>query len=175
MDVERIQKVNNLALDLMKQGLASDRDEAIAKAEHIFKDRDTEDYAELRKTMNGDTSEEQNKEQQQITNSSDLTQDQIKEILEEKEDNLINTYYPKFKSHEFDFLVEKNLFKLNFSRYGLIEIKDASQNQALETIRTTLLLLKDLKKCKKKWNILNVKFHILRTNQYKGEQPLLRV
>ena len=60
---------------------------------------------------------------------------QVKDMLEEKEDNIINPYYPMFKSHEFDFLVEKNLFKLNFSRYGLIEIKDASQNQALETIR----------------------------------------
>jgi len=60
---------------------------------------------------------------------------EIKKILEDKEDNLINTYYPKFKSHEFDVLVEKNLFKLNFSKYGLIEIKDSSQNQALETIR----------------------------------------
>ena len=59
----------------------------------------------------------------------------IKEILEDKKDNLINTYYPKFKSHEFDVFVNKNLFKLNFSKYGLIEIKDSSQSQALETIR----------------------------------------
>ncbi len=59
----------------------------------------------------------------------------IKEILKDKEDNLINTYYPKFKSHEFDVWVDKNIFKLNFSKYGLIEIKDSSQNQALETIR----------------------------------------
>ena len=52
MDVERIQKVNNLALDLIKQGLAVDREEAIAKAEQIFKERDTEDYANIRQTMN---------------------------------------------------------------------------------------------------------------------------
>ncbi len=59
----------------------------------------------------------------------------IQEILEDKEDNFINEYYPRFKSHKFDFLVEQNLFKLNFSKYGLIEIKKSSQNQALETIR----------------------------------------
>ena len=51
MDVERIQKVNNLALDLMKQGLAQDREEAVVKAEEIFKGRDTEDYANIRQTM----------------------------------------------------------------------------------------------------------------------------
>jgi len=61
--------------------------------------------------------------------------DKVKEILENKEDNFINQYYPRYKSHKFDFLVEQNLFKLNFSKYGLIEIKDSSQNQALETIR----------------------------------------
>ena len=59
----------------------------------------------------------------------------IKEALEDKENNTINTYYPKFKSHEFDFIVENNLFKLNFSKYGLVELKDGSQSQALETIR----------------------------------------
>ena len=60
---------------------------------------------------------------------------EVKQILEEKENNIVNNYYPKFKSHEFDFVVENNLFKLNFSKYGLVEIKDASQSQALETIR----------------------------------------
>ena len=60
---------------------------------------------------------------------------EVKQILEEKENNIVNNYYPKFKSHEFDFVVKNNLFKLNFSKYGLVEIKDASQSQALETIR----------------------------------------
>ena len=57
--------------------------------------------------------------------------DKVKEILENKEDDFINQYYPRYKSHRFDFLVEKNLFKLNFSKYGLIEIKDSLQNQRL--------------------------------------------
>ncbi len=60
---------------------------------------------------------------------------QVKEILEDKEDNIINQYYSSYKSHKFDFLIEKNLFKLNFSKYGLVEIKNSSQDQALETIR----------------------------------------
>ncbi len=61
--------------------------------------------------------------------------DQVKEILEQKEDNFINQYYPTYKSYKFDFLIEENFFKLNYSKHGLIEIKDSLQNQALETIR----------------------------------------
>ncbi len=60
---------------------------------------------------------------------------EVKEILEDKKDNYINEYYQSYKSHKFDFLLEQNLFKLNFSKHGLIKIKDSSQNQALETIR----------------------------------------
>ena len=60
---------------------------------------------------------------------------QVSEILQDKEDNIINQYYPRYKSHKFDFLLERNLFKLNFSKYGLVEIKNSSQDQALETIR----------------------------------------
>ena len=36
MDVELIQKINNLALDLMKQGLAQDREEAVEQAEKVY-------------------------------------------------------------------------------------------------------------------------------------------
>ena len=37
MDVERIQKINNLALELMKQGLAENREDAVNQAEKIFR------------------------------------------------------------------------------------------------------------------------------------------
>ena len=60
---------------------------------------------------------------------------EIKNFLENKKENLINEYYPKFKSHKFNFLILENIFKLNFSKHGLIKIKVSSQNQALETIR----------------------------------------
>ncbi len=52
MDVERIQKVNNLALDLIKQGLASDREDAIQQAEKIFSnDSGTARYNEMKETL----------------------------------------------------------------------------------------------------------------------------
>ena len=58
-------------------------------------------------------------------------------ILDEfnsKESN-INPYYSRFKSHQLDIIDENNLFKVNFSRQGLIEIKTSSQDQALEIVR----------------------------------------
>ena len=60
---------------------------------------------------------------------------EVKDNLLKKEENIINEYYPKYRAHKFDFSVDQNLFKLNFSKYGLVEIKDSSQSQALETIR----------------------------------------
>ena len=51
------------------------------------------------------------------------------------EDSKINPYYSKYKSHQFDLSILGNTFKLEFSKYGLIEIKSASQDQAIEIVR----------------------------------------
>ena len=37
MDIDRIKKINKLAIDLVQQGLAVDKDDAISQAEKIFK------------------------------------------------------------------------------------------------------------------------------------------
>ena len=50
-------------------------------------------------------------------------------------DSEINPYYPQYKSHQFDLLVEKNRFSLEFSKYGIIDIKNSSQDQAIEIVR----------------------------------------
>jgi len=47
----------------------------------------------------------------------------------------VNPYYPQYKSHQFDLTVQDSEFKLNFSKYGLIEIKNSSQDQAIEIVR----------------------------------------
>jgi protein-export membrane protein SecD len=47
----------------------------------------------------------------------------------------INPYYNQYKSHQFDVIFEGNEFKLSLSKYGLIEIKTSSQDQALEIVR----------------------------------------
>ncbi len=47
----------------------------------------------------------------------------------------INTYYPQYKSHQFDLIIKDSEFILSLSKYGLIEIKTSSQDQAIEIVR----------------------------------------
>ena len=47
----------------------------------------------------------------------------------------INPYYFQYKSHQFDVNIQDNEFTLTLSKYGLIEIKTSSQDQALEIVR----------------------------------------
>ena len=47
----------------------------------------------------------------------------------------INPYYFQYKSHQFDLEIQNNEFILTLSKYGLIEIKTSSQDQALEIVR----------------------------------------
>ena len=56
-------------------------------------------------------------------------------MLEDKNNVYLNPYYQRFNSHEFDFNVEDNVFTLKYSKYGLIELKETSLNQALEIVR----------------------------------------
>ena len=58
----------------------------------------------------------------------------VKNILNDKESD-VNTYYPTYKSHEFDVLEDGNLFSLNYSRYGLVLLKNSSLDQAIEIVR----------------------------------------
>ena len=50
-------------------------------------------------------------------------------------DNLINTYYDQYKSYEMDYTIEKNIVKIMYSKFGLIEIKKNSLDQSLEIVR----------------------------------------
>ena len=47
----------------------------------------------------------------------------------------INPYYNQYKSHQFDLLINEDEFKLTLSKYGLVEIKTSSQDQAIEIVR----------------------------------------
>ena len=51
------------------------------------------------------------------------------------ENSTINPYYPRFKSHQLDIEEVNNIFIVNFSRQGIIELKTSSQDQALEIVR----------------------------------------
>ena len=60
--------------------------------------------------------------------------DQTKSLFDD-DDSDINPYYQQYKSHEFDLTVDNNIFSLNYSKYGLINIRNSSQNQAIEIVR----------------------------------------
>jgi preprotein translocase subunit SecD len=50
-------------------------------------------------------------------------------------DSEINPYYNQYKSHQFDLSVIEDELKLTLSKYGLVEIKTSSQDQAIEIVR----------------------------------------
>ena len=60
-----------------------------------------------------------------------------KKILDEfnDEESEINPYYQRFKSHQLEIVEENDIFYVNYSRQGIIEIKTSSQDQALEIVR----------------------------------------
>ena len=60
--------------------------------------------------------------------------DKIENLLKDEE-SIINPYYPMYKAHQFDLEIVNNKFILNLSKYGIIEIKKSSLDQALEIVR----------------------------------------
>ena len=50
-------------------------------------------------------------------------------------DSEINPYYEQYKSNQFEILIVDNKFQLSYSRYGLVQLKSSSQNQAIEIVR----------------------------------------
>ena len=73
-------------------------------------------------------------EDQNIKFDSPNDFEKVNNILNDKESS-INPYYERFKSHEFDVLEDGNLFSLNYSRYGLVLLKNSSLDQAIEIVR----------------------------------------
>ena len=57
----------------------------------------------------------------------------LDEFTDENSD--INPYYPRFKTHQLDILEKDDLFIVNFSKQGIVELKSSSQDQALEIVR----------------------------------------
>ena len=58
----------------------------------------------------------------------------VQNILDDN-DSDINQYFLQYKSHQFDFEVQDNIFKLTLSRYGLVLLKNSSLDQAIEIVR----------------------------------------
>ena len=52
-----------------------------------------------------------------------------------KNDNSINNYFAKYKAFEFDHAINGNKVLINYSKFGIIEIKNSSIDLALEIVR----------------------------------------
>ena len=50
-------------------------------------------------------------------------------------DNSINIYYNQYRSYEMNYSLEDNRVKLEYSKFGLIEIKNSALDQSLEIVR----------------------------------------
>ena len=50
-------------------------------------------------------------------------------------DNIINTYYNQYRSYELNHFIEGDLIKIEYSKFGLIEIKNSALDQSLEIVR----------------------------------------
>ena len=57
------------------------------------------------------------------------------------EENSMNNYYNKYRAYEMDFITSdleipnKSLVTINYTKYGIIELKDSSLDQSLEIVR----------------------------------------
>ncbi len=66
--------------------------------------------------------------------SPDSNLDYINKLFQDENSN-INPYYPKFKSHQLNLDLNDNIITLTLSDYGLVLIKNSSQEQAIEIVR----------------------------------------
>ena len=55
-------------------------------------------------------------------------------LLIDKEEG-INPYYERFKTYQYDVVLDGNKFELKLSKYGLVLLKNASLDQAIEIVR----------------------------------------
>ena len=69
-----------------------------------------------------------------VFNIPEQNLENFKSFFLDKE-NSINIYYNKYRSHEMDLLINENLIKINYSKFGLIEIKNSTLEQSLEIVR----------------------------------------
>ena len=49
--------------------------------------------------------------------------------------NSINSFYNKYNSYEMNYSIKDNLVLINYSKYGIIEVKTSSLDQSLEIVR----------------------------------------
>ncbi|WP_440651395.1 protein translocase subunit SecD [Candidatus Pelagibacter sp. HIMB1495] len=67
-------------------------------------------------------------------NVADLDKQAVLDVFQDENSDL-NPYYPRFKSHQLDIEDNGINLKVSFSRQGIINLKNSSQDQAIEIVR----------------------------------------
>ena len=65
----------------------------------------------------------------------DSSMDSFITAFSDKKDNLLNNYLDQYKAFEFDYKIDNNKVYINYSKFGIIEIKNSTIDQALEIVR----------------------------------------
>ena len=65
----------------------------------------------------------------------DSAMDSFITAFSDKKDNLLNNYLDQYKAFEFDYKIDNNKVYINYSKFGIIEIKNSTIDQALEIVR----------------------------------------
>lgn len=134
MDVERIQKINSLAVDLMRQGLAADREEAVIQAEKIYRSRGGMENVNLRDTMQSVRAGAL-PEQTKTAPQEQLSTDEIKNILEQNAKFMvakIKEFQDKIAALEKDMssLRSSGMFRQHAPAPQNVQVEMAGRNQA---------------------------------------------
>ena len=92
---------------------------------------------ELKKSLNENSLKSKNfsiSNNKILFESDILSVKQVKDLLSDKESDL-NPYFEKFKTHQFVFENNENLFSLYLSDYGIVLLNTSSLDQAVEIVR----------------------------------------
>ncbi len=52
-----------------------------------------------------------------------------------KSNNSINPYIDQYRAHQFDLVVNEDIFKIKFSKFGLLSLNNAAVKQSIEIVR----------------------------------------
>ena len=92
---------------------------------------------ELKKSLNENSLKSKNfsiSNNKILFESDILSVQQVRDLLSDKESDL-NPYFEKFKTHQFVFENNENLFSLYLSDYGIVLLNTSSLDQAVEIVR----------------------------------------
>ena len=92
---------------------------------------------ELKKSLNENSLKTKNfsiSNNKILFESDILSVQQVEDLLSDKESDL-NPYFDKFKTHQFVFENNENLFSLYLSDYGIVLLNASSLDQAVEIVR----------------------------------------